>query len=500
MLPFRSGGKRRFNRLITIVIVGTWVVLMGALLRDEYMPAVAEMADAVQLSAVESDDWFLIRMGGAYAGFGRSRQIRKGSHWRLRDDLRISLNIQGQIKPVRIVSESDVDDDFRLISFRLKVSSGLIGFEHKGRMDGRTLITDLPGAKGSATKKIRLSEVPRISRSLGLPLPLTGLKVGDEIKIPIFDPMDSNKSDASIRVVERADLTIAGRKIDAWRVRASMRSVDLVMWIDDEGRLLKGRMPLGITVVRSDRREIANEMSGTRDLPELVSLTAVPVSGSIPDAEDLKLVRLQVQGTGDWGFPANDFRQKFENSELTVTREEIPKATYSLPNGEPQMEEYLKSSRFIRSDNPEIVKTAREIIGKETDPVKAARLINNWVFKNLKKVPTPAVPDAHTVLLSRQGDCNEHAVLAVSLARAVGLPAKIAVGLVYSGEGFYYHAWVAYWAGKTWFTGDPLMNQMPVGPTHVTLLYGDVDKHVNVISFLGRLKLKVLETGTERSG
>lgn len=500
MLTQRLGAKSRFRPWITIIVVGVWVVLMGILLRDAYMPSVMEMTEAFQLAAAETDDWFLIRIGGKYAGFGRSRQFRKGSHWRLRDDLNISLNIQGQVKPVRIVSESDVDNEFRLISFRLKVSSGLIGFEHKGRMDGRTLILETPGKSGSKPRRLKLFETPRISRSLGLPLPLTGLKVGDEVKIPVFDPMDGHKSDALIRVLERADLMVSGKKVAAWRVRATFRTVELVMWIDDEGRLLKGRMPLGITVVRSDRREIASEMSGTRDLPELVSLTAVPVEGAIPDPEGLKSLRLKVQGTGEWGIPADDFRQTFENSEVTVTREAIPKATYTLPNTNPGMKKYLEPSRFIRSDNPEIVKTAREIVGDEKDPVKAAELINQWVYRNLKKVPTPAVPDAHTVLLSRQGDCNEHAILAASFARAVGLPAKVAVGLVYSGEGFYYHAWVAYWAGKTWFTADPLMNQIPAGPTHITLLYGDVDKHVNVIAFLGRLKLKVMETKARRSG
>lgn len=500
MLSIRRGSRPRFNIWVTAVVVGTWAVLMGILLREHYLPSVAEISDAFELSAVETDDWFIIRMGGKYAGFGRSRQIKNGPNWKLRDDLRISLNIQGRLKPVRIVSESIVDNGFRLISFRLKVSSGLIGFEHTGKMDGRTLVTDIPGAKGSGTRRLKLFEVPRMSRSLGLPLPLTGLKVGDEIKIPVFDPMDGNKSDAAIKVVERADLTISGKMIEAWRVRAAFRAVELVMWIDDDGRLLKGRMPLGITVVRSDRKEIANEMSGTRDLPELVSLTAVPVEGSIPEADDLQVVRLQVQGVGELGIPADGFRQKYNDSEVTITREELPKAAYSLPNKDPRMESHLTSSRFIRSDNEEIVRTAREIVGSETDPVKAAQLINRWVFKNLRKVPTPAVPDAHTVLLTRQGDCNEHAVLAVSLARAVGLPARMAVGLVYSGEGFYYHAWVAYWAGKTWFTGDPLMNRMPVGPTHLTLLYGDVDKHVNVITFLGRLKLKVLETKTRRAG
>ena len=69
----------------------------------------------------------------------------------------------------------------------------------------------------------------------------------------------------------------------------------------------------------------------------------------------------------------------------------------------------------------------------------------------------------------------------------------IAVGLIHVDGGFFYHAWVADRSGEKWFTGDPLANRMPVGPSYVTLLYGDVDKHVNVISFLGQLKLKVVE-------
>ena len=58
------------------------------------------------------------------------------------------------------------------------------------------------------------------------------------------------------------------------------------------------------------------------------------------------------------------------------------------------MGQYLVPSRFIRSDHPEIIKAAGEIVGDEKDPVKAAALINNWVYTYLKKVPTPTVPDA----------------------------------------------------------------------------------------------------------
>lgn len=500
MTLLRRDSVSGFRPLVTLAIVALWVVLMGALLRDRYMPAVSSIAEGIHLAAAESDDWFIIRIGGAYSGFGRSRQYRQDNRWRLRDDLNISLNIQGQVKPIKIVNESDVDNEFKLISFHLKVASGLISFEQKGRMDGSKLVLDVPKSQGGGVRTMRLYETPRISRSLGLPVPLSGLETGQEIRLPIFDPMDGQKWDAVIRVAERADIDIAGKKVAAWRVRATFRTVELVMWIDDEGKLLKGRMPMGITVIRSSREEIAKELKGVRDMPDLMSLTTVPVDGNIPEGADLQLLKLKVQGDADWPIPSDDFRQKFVDSELTVTSEQLPEGTYSLPCTDPKMEIDLTPSRFIQSDNAAIVKQAKEIVGEEKNPVKAARLINSWVYKNLRKVPTPSVPDAYTVLQTKHGDCNEHAILAAAFARAVGLPARVAVGLVRYGDGFCYHAWVAYWAGTKWFTGDPLMNQFPAGATHVTLLYGDVDKHVNVISFLGRLRLKVLETKPASSG
>jgi Transglutaminase-like superfamily len=494
MYSLLRSSKLRFNPLLTIAVVGIWVVLMGVILADRYLPGgAADITEGLHIAPAEADDWFLIRIGGAYSGYGRSRQFRREDHWTLRDDLNLSLNLQGQIKPIRIFTESNLDENFRLISFHLKVSSGIISFEQKGRMDGRELVIEMPASRGGGVTRMKLFESPRISRSLGLPVPLTGLQVGQEIHLPIFDPMDGHKWDGVIKVLEKSDLEMGGKKVEAWRVRASLRSLELTMWIDEQGRLLKGRMPLGITVTRSDKAEIMREMHTTRDLPDMISLTSVPLEGSIPERADLKLVRLQIQGSQNWSIPSDKFRQTRKGSEIVITKETLPQSTYTLPCKDPKMEQYLAASRFLRSDNDAIVQKAKEIVGGETDPVKAATLINKWVFHYLKKVPTPSVPDAYTILQTKQGDCNEHAVLAVSLARAVGLPAQVAVGLIHAEDGYYYHAWAVYWAGKRWFTGDPLMNRLPVGPSYVTLLYGDVDKHVNVIAFLGQLKLKVLE-------
>jgi hypothetical protein len=483
----------RFSKAITTIILAVWLGLLGLLLWDVYIPATRGPADGLHLSATESDDWFIIRIGGTYSGFGRSRQYRKENQWILHDELNISLNIQGQVKPVRIANESTVDESFRLVDFRLKVSSGIMSFEQKGRMEGRDLMLEIPASAGGGNKRIKLAEVPRIARSLGLPIPLTGLSVGDEFRLPLFDPLDGSKWDVIITVLEKADLEITGRKIESWRVRAIYRTMDLSMWIDDQGRLLKGRMPLGITVIRSDKDEIAREMKSVRELPDMASLACVPVQGELPSPERLQRLRLKISGGSAQSVPSDGLRQQFKNSEILLTRESLPAATYQLPCVDDAMREFLQPSRFIRSDDSSIVERARGIVGDEKNPVRVARLINKWVHDYLKKVPTPAIPDAVAVLESRQGDCNEHAVLAAALARAVGLPARLTVGLVYTEDGFCYHAWVDYWAGNRWFTGDPLMNLMPVGPTHISLVHGDVDKHMNVISYLGQLRLQVIE-------
>lgn len=482
----------RLSKKLTALVLIAWLALIAILVKDRYAPTETLDEESINIAAVESDDWFIVRIRGAYAGFARSRQIKEGANWLIRDDLMISLNLQGRIKPVEITSRSKVDKDFRLISFSTKISSGIISFEISGEAQGDYIVLKNPSQHGDATRRLRLRKIPRLSRSLGLPLPLTGLEVGDVLRIPVFDPIEAAKAEAVIRVLEHANVLISGENFEAWRVRAEYRNMETVMWVDDEGRLLKGIMQLGITVVRSSQKEIQENMRSKRDLPEMLALSAVPVKGDIPDPSTIDKLQLKYQGGPRTAIPSAPPRQVVKGNKISLTRTPLPEATYSLPYPKDDMKEYLEESRFISSQDPEIIEKAKEVVGNEKDPIKAAKLINTWVYEYLRKTPTPTVPDASEVLKSGYGDCNEHAVLSAALARAVGLPCRIAVGVVHMGDGFYYHAWVSYWSGKEWFSCDPLKNQAPVGVTHVALMFGDVDKHLNVIAYLGKLKFEAL--------
>jgi transglutaminase-like putative cysteine protease len=80
----------------------------------------------------------------------------------------------------------------------------------------------------------------------------------------------------------------------------------------------------------------------------------------------------------------------------------------------------------------------------------------------------------------------------VALARALGLPARENAGLVYVDRSFYYHAWPEVYVGE-WITLDPVFNQLPADATHIRFVTGGVDRQVELLRVMGKLKsLKVL--------
>jgi len=101
------------------------------------------------------------------------------------------------------------------------------------------------------------------------------------------------------------------------------------------------------------------------------------------------------------------------------------------------------------------------------------------------------LPSAVQVLARRRGDCNEHTVLYVALARAAGLPARPVAGLLLVDGRFYYHAWAEIYLGD-WVAVDPTFGQLPADAAHVRLVRGGLASHVELARPIGRLKLEVL--------
>jgi transglutaminase-like putative cysteine protease len=164
---------------------------------------------------------------------------------------------------------------------------------------------------------------------------------------------------------------------------------------------------------------------------------------------------------------------------------------------DPEAARYLAPEPLLESDAPEIVAEAALAIRGSSDPREQAERLVRHVNGLLDKKPTVSIPSARDVLRTKIGDCNEHTALYVAMARAVGIPSRIAVGLVYLNGAFFYHAWPEVYlrqgSGGLWLPVDPTLNQFPADATHLRVARGGLDKQVLVLPLIGQLKIEVSE-------
>ncbi|MGH7701357.1 MAG: transglutaminase-like domain-containing protein, partial [Gemmatimonadales bacterium] len=167
-------------------------------------------------------------------------------------------------------------------------------------------------------------------------------------------------------------------------------------------------------------------------------------------------------------------------------------APYRLPApADSALAVWLAAEPLIQADNPRIRAQARLLVGRQRDPVRAAEALARWVHDEMRREPTVSVPNAVQVFETRRGDCNEHTVLFVALARAAGIPARPVAGLLYLDGRFYYHAWPEIYLGG-WVAVDPTLGEFPADAGRVRLVVGGLARHVDLLRLVGRLELEVL--------
>jgi tetratricopeptide (TPR) repeat protein len=172
---------------------------------------------------------------------------------------------------------------------------------------------------------------------------------------------------------------------------------------------------------------------------------------------------------------------------------------------------YLSATPYIQSADPAIVQAAAGIVGNEKRAYYAARLLQQWVYKNItQKNLSLGFASAKETLVSHAGDCTEHAVLLTALARSLGIPARVAVGLIYlpddtQGMGrFVYHMWTEVYVGEgdqgEWTPLDATNPQVLPDATHIKLAdsaladSGDLVRVTEaVVGVMGRIKIDVLK-------
>ena len=438
------------------------------------------------------EEWFAIYQHGNRTGYSRSELRPQPDGYLLNEELFLRINFLEEIQDVSSRVRAILEPDFSLKSFTFRLQAGPINYRLKGGVEEGNLILVSQMAGQEQSQKLPLSQPIYLSGGMKSFISQRTLKVGNNYQLALFDPATMSQTMVPLRVEGKETVQVRGRDLEAYRVVMSFHGVQLKSWVSPYGELLKEEGFLGLTMVSSDREDALEGFNEVK-AAELVREAAVVPDRPIAKPRQLQRLRLQLKGiTGkDWDLAGG--RQQWSEGELAIIRESLEEiSSRKIPLTSAALAQDLQPTLLVQSDAAILKKQAVEIVGEETDALRAVRLINSWVYRNLDKRPTLSIPNALAVYKLRAGDCNEHSVLFAALARAVGLPTRIVVGLLYTEGRFFYHAWNEVYVGE-WIAVDPLMNQVPADPTHVRLVTGGLDRQVQLVRTLGRLSIMVLD-------
>jgi hypothetical protein len=351
-----------------------------------------------------------------------------------------------------------------------------------------------------------LEEPPALSLNLARRLANGGLVAGATHHWTVFDPATLRNSTVNIEVGKRELVRGAGTTpIPAFRVEMEFAGLKTSSWITDTGEVVREESPLGMITVR-ESADSARAMAVSRRMQvDLLTTAAIAprMQTPIPEPRDVRLMRIRLGGADLSTFDLNGGTQRMIDGVLELRD---PQAMKPEP-ADPDVARYLSAEMFLESDAPEIIAEAEKAVNGVTGTRDRAEKLTRYVNALLEKKPTVSLPSAREVLRTKVGDCNEHTALYVAMARALGIPARIAVGLVYIHGAFYYHAWPDVYltegsglraegsakAPGMWLPVDPTLNQFPADATHLRLARGGLDKQTVILPLIGKLTMDVIE-------
>ena len=334
-----------------------------------------------------------------------------------------------------------------------------------------------------------------------------GLNVGNKFSVKAFSLDLFDMMDISVNVLRKEKITYKGQTKDAFVVDYTMDIMGGITsreWMTADGEIYKMETSsLGMSFEKVDMAEALGDVGQL----DLILRTKIELQGERPqpNIEHFKVKVSIPEGDILKTFPNND-RQKVTSGKDTdegiidvAIHDVNENSATRRPITSKDFAKYLSPSIYVQSDDPEIIAKAQEIAGNEENSWKVSIKICKWVNENMKnKNYKVGFGTAKQTLKDLSGDCSEHTVLFIGLARALGIPARISTGIVYHKDAFYYHFWPEVYIGR-WVSMEPTLGQIQADASHIQLSSIQVETESNielgegVIRTLNKLSIERIE-------
>ncbi|MBN1395099.1 MAG: transglutaminase family protein [Pirellulales bacterium] len=297
-------------------------------------------------------------------------------------------------------------------------------------------------------------------------------------------------------------------RIDAVTRMKNGQELKAAVWCNRSGEALKTIVEvMDITSYRVSKKEALKSIEGAEldMMPDML----VKVDKKLSNPYQTKKARYRVhweKGDPEKAFAAGA-TQRVESldphtAEITVYAIRPDVKSNPEAAAEKATDDDLRPNSIIQSDNPLVRANAAKAVGDRSDPWRVAVALEKFVNREVKKKNfTQAFATAAEVAKSGEGDCSEHAVYLAALARARGIPARVAFGLVYDEglQAFGFHAWTEVFIKDRWIPIDGTLALGGVGAAHLKIsssnfkessFHGDL---LPIVKLIGALRIEILD-------
>ncbi|MCC7086679.1 MAG: transglutaminase domain-containing protein [Pirellulales bacterium] len=518
---------------------------------SQYHPATSDASPplvdptAINAKGQPKETWEAVFAYGTKIGWGHVTTTNFLQHdrklVRIENENHVAVDREGQRTTIDIATQSIETPTGELLRFATNMKAGPSQTLTTGQVDGGLLrletttqgktvqetIPWLPGTLGFSAAEQSLANAPMqpaTKRTLQAIMPVTNEIVQIELSAGGWESTALVDHAEDLLRIENT-LTLPAGKPDGQPAVIRSR-----MWTNREGQVLKTAIAALHQETFRTSREFALSAGSSRRL-DLVVDNTVPVTRTLANPHSTHRIQYRVRLETD--DPARVFFSgrlqqvvplDLHTAEITVLRSDRPAARSSTASsagdatkpaaGAPGVSpvDLAKSRRpptdddrlpnnLIQSDDSRVVAMAQSVAADETNAWNLALKLEKFVKQTIKlKNFTQAFSTAAEVAQLREGDCTEHAVLLAALARARGIPARVAIGLVYQsgGQSFAYHMWNELWLDDRWVPLDASLGQGGIGAAHLKLTdsnlagAGAYSSFLPVAQVIGQLKIEIL--------
>jgi len=472
----------------------------------------------VLLPKLCGEEWYIVSVGGQKAGYAFMRNSLETTPdgaqvFVAYEEVAIELQTPLLPQPIGAKTTLRIRHDSDLVPHEYSMVADELGRKRtvEAVRQGREIIANITVAGETTEKTLAIGDKFGAELDLALLAAAGRLRPGDEFEFEVFNPQICDLDEMAVEVTKQANALVEGEQRTVFHLTMTSKKLDFstVQLMDDTGRItemtLGGVLGTGITLSLATEEEALRESSPLQLTPNIKLSTVIPapqevatlVLEAVSESQE-PIARLIPNSEHQTVAPAPDPLR----GTITIRSAAMDAAdALQLPITNADVDEYLRATEFVQSDDPALVAKAQEIVGDERNAWLAAQKIMRWVGANMKRMrsyPTPIT--ARECLQILEGDCSEHAMLFMGLARAAGIPTKFVAGLAALQDAFWYHAWNEVYVGEgKWVPLDATWGEPLVDATHIKLGEGALDATsfarvcLHTGKTMGALKLRVKE-------